>query len=108
MTRMIVGRWLMARRYTQTCTPPVTLLRDRESRSSALAAKFRSSGNGWSGNSDRSPQLMSDGVLNRALDPIAEAQRLGPGIAVFVGVAFGFRWLTRLPVVVVPPTTVIR
>jgi hypothetical protein len=51
---------------------------------------------------------MSDGVLNRALDPIAEAQRLGPGIAVFVGVAFGFRWLTRLPVVVVPPTTVIR
>jgi membrane protease YdiL (CAAX protease family) len=49
---------------------------------------------------------MRDGALNRTMEPAAASQRLGRAVAVFVGVAVGFSWLTWLPLVVAGPTTV--
>jgi membrane protease YdiL (CAAX protease family) len=49
---------------------------------------------------------MRDGALNPTVDPTAASQRLGRAVAVFVGVAVGFSWLTWLPLVVAGPTTV--
>jgi hypothetical protein len=40
---------------------------------------------------------MKGGQLHGAGDPAVASQRLGPALAVFVAVAFGFSWLTWLP-----------